>query len=223
MIMLTKRTLKIGTYDTAAHGWTLTAGWKLSDPEQKTNYVEKTGGDGAWDLSTALTDGIPRYKDRSLTATLELSEGTRAAREAVISEMVNQHDGMERELTLPDHPEHYLTGRVHVAVGYNDLAHAAVTITATCRPWLYKKQETILTVSAGATEQTAMLTNSGRRTVVPQITTTGDVLLKYGAATIALSPGTYEWPELLLTPGEHPITYSGEGKITFTYREAVLR
>jgi hypothetical protein len=50
----------------------------------------------------------------------------------------------------------------------------------------------------------------------------GDVLLEYGAASLALSTGTYEWPILFLTPGAHPISYSGEGTLVITYREAVL-
>lgn len=220
-----KRTLKIGAYDTAAHGWTLTPGWKLSDPEQKTKYIEKSGGDGSWDLSTAMTDGLPRYKDRSLTATLECSEGNRTERERCIAAMVNQLDGLEWRIVLPDRPGYYLTGRIHVAVNYSDLAHASVTITANCAPWLYKQEETILTVTAGDTKQSAVLTNSGRLAVVPTITVDSDaeILLEYGNNSTALSAGTYEWAALLLTPGNHPITYSGEGKLTFTFREAVLR
>lgn len=227
-----KRTVLIGEYNTAAHGWTLTAGWKLSDPEQKTNYIEKSGGDGTWDLSTALTDGLPRYRDRSLTATLECSEGTREDRERLIAEMVNRLDGLEWRIVLPDHPEHYLTGRVHVAVNYNDPAHAAVTITATCAPWLYKKEETILTLEThSAAEQTATITNSGRLAVVPELIVEGSLILEYGTAWIDLSDGTYEWPMLLLTPGDHVVKYSattgadgtGSGKVVIKYREAVLR
>jgi hypothetical protein len=54
-----KRTMIFGSYNTAEHGWTL-GQWKLSDPVQKTNYVERTGGDGSWGLSTAHSNGIPR-------------------------------------------------------------------------------------------------------------------------------------------------------------------
>ena len=75
-----KRTARIGGYDTAVYGWTLT-GCELRAPEQKTNYVERTGGDGSWDLSTVMTGGVPRYKDRTLTITLENSQGDRADRE----------------------------------------------------------------------------------------------------------------------------------------------
>lgn len=217
-----KRGILIGTYDTAAHGWTLT-GWKLSAAEQKTNFLDKPNGDGAWDLSTALTDGVARYNNRTLTATFECSEGNRMSREAEIRQMVNRLDGMREDIRLPDDDWHYITGRVHVVREYNDLAHAAVTVTATCEPWKQANAETIVTVSASSTKQTVTLRNGGRRAVVPTINVTGDsVLLEYGTASIALSPGTYQWPNLLLLPGSLALTCSGSGTVTFAYREAVL-
>lgn len=217
------RTIKIGDYDTASHGWTLT-GYKLSDPEQKTNYIEKAGGDGSWDLSTVNTEGIPRYKDRSLTVTLEHSGGTRDDRENVINIMVNKLDGLEWRIALPDRPGYYLIGRVHVAVDYHDPAHAAVTVTAVCAPWLYKLTETEHVLTVAENEKSVTLTNSGRLAMVPTLKVTGSVELSYGSAVLQLTKaGTYEWPVLLLTPGDHVLEYSGAGTLTITYREAVLR
>lgn len=220
-----KRSILLGTYNTADYGWTL-ASWKLSDPEQKTNYVEKSGGDGSWDLSTALTDDIPRYRDRTLTAVLELSEGDRLSRKAEIARMTNLLDGMTETIELPDDPDHYLIGRVHVSEDYNDPAHAAVTVTAVCEPWLYSKTTITRSFTAGTTEQTTTLANVGRRVAVPTITVTGSgasVLLKCGTASKAFSAGTYVWTELLIPPGGKELTYSGSGSFSLTYREAVLK
>ena len=219
-----KRKIAIGDYDTAANGWTLT-GWNLSAAEQKTLYEEKQGGDGSWDLSTALTDGILRYRDRELTATLECSEGTRMEREAEIRRMINLLDGMRREIHLPDDDLHHIVGRVHVVREYNNLAHAAVSVTAICEPWKYSDIETTTRLTASAEKQSVTLINSGRRAIVPTLTVEGDnasVLLEYGTSSMALGVGTYQWPDLLLTPGNHGLTYSGTGKIIVTYREAVL-
>lgn len=217
-----KRTMLFGTYDTASHGWTLT-GWQLEAAEQKTNYLEKPNGDGSWDLTTALSDGVVRYKDRPLTASFECSEGTRMEREAIIRQMVNQLDGMKVEIRLPDDDYHYVTGRLHVIREYNDLAHAAVTVTATCEPWKYSIAETVVTVTAATTKQQVTLYNGGRRAVVPLITVTGgSVLLEYGTASQAMSAGDYKWPNLFLTTGSLALTYSGSGTVIFTYREAVL-
>ncbi len=217
-----KRKIVIGDYDTAAHDWTLT-GWSLTAAEQKTKYLEKPNGDGSWDLSTALTDGIPKYKDRKLTITLECSEGTRLERETEIRRMINTLDGLSWEIRLPDDSLHYIVGRVHVAREYNDLAHAAVTVTAVCEPWKYSNTDTIVTLAATTSKQTAVLINSGRRAVIPTLTVTGgSVLLERGTMSKALAAGTYKWTDLLLTPGSHPLTYSGAGSVVISYREAVL-
>lgn len=219
-----KRTVKLGTYDTAANGWTLAA-CQLSPAEEKTNFVDKPGGDGSWDMSTALTDGIPRYNDRTLTVVLECSEGDRQTRETLIRQMVNQLDGMRVDIELPDDPLHHINGKLHVARDYNDLAHASVTVTAICEPWKYANQETVVSLTASTTAKTAQLVNNGRRAVVPTIKVTGtnaSVLLEYNSSSISMAAGTYKWPELLLTPGTHTLTYSGTGSVAITYREAVL-
>lgn len=219
-----KRTIVLGGYDTAANGWTL-AGWQLSPAEQKTNFVEKPGGDGSWDLSTALSDGIPRYYNRTLTVTLEHSGGDRLSREAIIRNMANLLDGMRENIELPDDPDHYMIGRLHVAREYNDPAHAAVTVTAVCDPWKYSAAETVVDLTAATVEQTATLSNSGRLAVAPVLTVSGadaSVRVVYGNISKALSAGTYQLPDLLLTPGTHALVYSGTGSVQVAYREAVL-
>lgn len=227
-----KRTARLGDYDTASHGWTLT-GCTLSDPEQKTQYVEKSGGDGSWDLSTVLTDGIPRYKNRNLTITLECSEGNRAYRQALIQEMVNTLDGLEWRIVLPDRPDYYLVGRLHVAVNYSDLAHAAVTVTAVVEPWFYRETETIVELTAPITSSTEAATftlwNQGRKVVVPVLDVVGTAHLTFAGVRIDLTTANnIKWPALQLAPGANELIYTGSygstgESLTITYREAVLR
>ena len=52
---------------------------------------------------------------------------------------------------------------------------------------------------------------------------TGNVKLTYGTSVMQMTAGTYEWPTLLLTTGDHVVKYSGNGTLKITYREAVLR
>lgn len=220
---MTKRGLIIGNYNTAAELWTLTE-LVFGDPVQETNYVDVPGRrQGPLDLSAALTDGDPVYGSRPLTATFESSEGTRLEREARISAMVNDLDGLRFNIVLPDDPHHYIVGRVSVAKLYNDLAHASVKVTATCEPWRYNEAETVVALTAAATTKTATLLNSGRLAVVPLLEVRGgDVVLVYGAYSWGLSAGAYALPDLLLQRGDNVVTYSGAGALTFTYREAVL-
>ena len=219
---MAKRGLIIGSYYTNVR-WIL-AGWSLDAPEQITDYVDVPGRlKGPLDLSTALTDGDPVYGSRLLEATFECSEGTRMEREAWISEMTNSLDGFQHHIVLPDDPLHYLVGRVTVTKQYNDLAHASVRVTAMCEPWRYNIAETMITLTATETPQTATLPNSGRLAVMPELTVTGgDFRLVAGANAWTLGVGTYMLPDLLMRRGGQVITYSGSGVLTAIYREAVL-
>lgn len=224
-----KRKLLVGDYDTAVDGlWTL-ASCTLTKAAQVQTFVSVPGRAAPLDLSTYLTDGQPYYDNASLEVVLESSEGDRLARKDRIDLMVNYLDGQTLRIYLPDDPDHYLVGRVQVYPEYNDLAHCAVRVSAVCDPWLYAAAETVVSLVATETEQTAQLLNYGRLAVVPTVVTTGEVQIRYGGSTWSLSAGEYTLPELYLTPGkglgvpgEHNITYSGSGAITITYREAVL-
>ena len=217
-----KRGIILGTYDTAARGWTLTS-WELSAAQRKENLVDKPGGNGFWDLSTVLTDGEPVYEARTLTATLESSEGDRLSREAEIDTMINWLDGWTMQIVLPDRPLQYLTGAVHVERVYNDPAHASVTVEVVCDPWRYNAAETEINLVAATQAQNADIVNPGRKSVVPLLTIAGSTVnLAFGASSWALSPGTYQLPDLRLTQGTHQLTYSGAGTIKITFREAVL-
>lgn len=221
--MRTPRGMTFGSYLTHTDGrWTLTK-WELSAAVYKQNLVEVPGRSELLDLSTSLTDGEPTYGSRTLTATFESSEGNRLAREDRISQMINALDGYRMNIILPDDADHYLVGRVSVKRLYNDEAHASVQVTATCEPWKYAKDETVVALQATAEEQTATLINRGRLGVVPLLTITeGEVLLRYGSASWALQAGTYALPDIYLLYGEHAIAFSGSAVFNFTYREAVL-
>ena len=216
-----KRNIIIGSYNTATTGlWTLAA-YKVTTASQAQNFVEVPGRYAPLDLSTYLTDGEPYYGSASLEATLESSEGDRAARQARIDSMVRTLDGRSWNITPPDYPDHYLVGRVQIFPNYNDPAHCSVQVSAVCEPWMYEATETTVSLTATTAEQTTTLTNKGSKPVVPTIVTTGAVTLEYDDYSWTLSAGTHILPDLCLTPGTHELTYSGTGTITLTYREAV--
>lgn len=218
-----KRGITLGSYNTAAQGWTLTS-WALSAPKRKETLVDKPGGHGHWDLSTVLTDGEPVYEARTLTATLECSEGDRLSREAAIDTMINWLDGWTVQIILPDRPLQYVSGAVHVERLYNDMAHASVAVTAVCDPWRYNIDETVINLTATTNAQTADIVNSGRLSVVPVVEITGaPVTLVFGTSSWALGVGSYKLPDFRLTQGTHKLTYSGRsGVARITFREGVL-
>lgn len=216
------RKIVIGTYDTAANLWTLNA-CTLGDAPFSESYAKVPGRSGALDLSTVLTDGEMTYDNRPFTARLESSEGTRLERETRIDNMINALHGRSLNIVLPDDPTHYVTGRVSISKEYNDIAHAAVNVKATCDPWRYSVTETVKTVTATSTEQSVTLTNAGRKPVIPTIKIEGGTVTLSGDGwSKALTAGTYVLPDIYLKTGGAVLKYKGTGSATFTYREAVL-
>lgn len=219
----TKRRLIIGDYDTVAEAnWTLN---KLAfpEPEEQTNFVTVPGRmAGPLDMSSVLTNGVPVYGSRTLTARLECSEGTRQERNDLISRMINELDGKRWQIVLPDDPDRYVVGRVSVKTEFSDPAHAAVNVSAVCEPWRYNKLETEIAYTVTPAEKEGVLSNTGRRVLVPSVRVEGTVLLTCDGNLWEMTEGEYHLPELLLHPGNTPITFSGDGRIVFVYREAVL-
>ena len=219
---MNKRSIDIGGYNTAAEGWTLSA-LSFSDPVHDQVLIKIPGSSVTLDMSTVLSDGEPTYSTRTLTATLECSEGTRRDRLALVSDMINRLDGRRVDIVLPDDPNRYVTGRVAVKTRYNDLAHASVSISATCDPWRYSDTETVVSLVGASTQKTKTLTNGGRKAVVPAIQVEGgEVSLGFGENTWTLSVGSYVLPDIYLTPGNHSVTYKGTGTAVLTWREGIL-
>lgn len=217
-----KRKIIFGDYDTALDGLLTLTGWELSAPMYKSNFVTVPGRDGDLDLTTALTDGEPRYSNRTLTATFESSEGSRLDRQGIFDDLLARLDGRRVNIVLPDYEGYYLDGRAHVAISYNDPAHGALTVTANCLPWRFSLNETVHTLTASSTARQVILRNYGRRVVIPTVTVAGSVSLSFGSRTWSLSAGTYTLPELMLRPGSNTVSYSGSGTVTIRYREAIL-
>lgn len=220
--MLNKRKFIFGNYDTAVDGlWTLSA-WSLSEAKPLESYVDIPGRlDGPLDLTEAST-GEVMYSTRTLSVTLESSEGTRADREERISRMVNTLHGRRTKIWTPDDPGHYLSGRLTIKKNYSDLAHASVTITSVCEPWKYENEDTIVTAELTGESQEVELKNS-RRPVFPELNVQGELTMIDRGVTYMLSEGTYLLAALELKAEEtRVLDVVGTGSISFSYRKAVL-
>lgn len=217
-----KRHIVIGSYDTTDF-WTLT-GCTLEAPTLRTNYVEVPGRNGFLDLSTATTDGEPVYSDRSLTITLESSEGTKTERDAEITKLYTSLDGYRVNIVLPDENGYYRTGRCTIGVDYSNLAHAALTITATVTPLRTKNAESSIYRTLSTSQVSFTVTNNGRP-VVPSIAVESETAIVFGDTTTTLSAGTWTVPAIRLANGANTIkakATSGTGKITLTWHEVTL-
>lgn len=212
----------IGNYDTAAKGWTLCA-YALDPPAWRENLVEVPGMDGALDLSP-YPSGEVAYSPRTLSITLERSDGTRASREATIDAMVNALDGKSLKITLPDGVDHYVWGRVRVARQYSNLAHAQVIVSATCDPYRYKAAPTTVTGTVPESGTLSLTLANERRPVVPAVEVSAAATITFGGKDIAVGAGTHRSLDIRLVAGSNTlaVTAAAGTTVSVTYQEASL-
>ena len=205
------------------HDWRLTLTEKdLTPPEPKTNYISLDGAHGTLDLTEALT-GEAVYDDRTVTASFWTSEGTFQERRAVLKSITAALHGKKVKIVEPDDPEHYFLGRVKVMSLLCDQVHAELALEAICDPWRYAIDETNRRVEvSSAAPADVVIVNHGDKTLCPSIEVEGSVTLTYGGGSVELTDGTYKVADIKLRSGSNVIGVTGDGVVTFTYREAGL-
>lgn len=215
------RGVQFNTYHTGTD-WKLTLNSKkLPPPEPKEVNISVDGRDGDLDLSEALTGEI-KYNNRPASFVFIATEGSYLDREELIREMTREIHGRTCKITIDDDKEHYLRGRCKIVSTTNTNAYATIEVECNCDPYRYALNETVRTFDL--TDQTIeiLLTNRGRKTVIPEVEIEGNITLAFDEYQISVSSGPYKFPDLVVPTGDKLITLSGSGKITFRYREGVL-
>ena len=190
-------------------------------PDLNTNRVKIEGMSGTLDLTETLT-GEVTYQDRTITASFWTDEGTRKDRERLLRDIAITLHGKEVKIIEPDDPDHYLLGRVEIKDRKNILPYAEFSIEAVCEPWRYSLFESERTITVNGSTVDAVITNNGVKTLCPTIKVTGSVTLNIDGAATTLSTGSYKISTLKLCHGATVIGVSGNGTVTFTYREGDL-
>lgn len=219
------RGVKLGQYH-SSRDWSLIMSKSvISSPKVKTIKVSVDGRDGDHDLTEALT-GFVNYENRTASFSFLLTEGTRQDRDDLLVEILAEVHGNRLNVVHDDDPTRYLVGRCVVTNYENKATYGQVDIEVDCEPWRYAIDETIVTFELNSSETQTVrkqLTNNGKKPLVPDITVTGNIVLKFDNNSVSMSDGSYKITELILTRGVKDIELVGtNGTITFTYREAVI-
>lgn len=194
----------------------------VTPPEPKTNYIELDGMSGTLDLSEALT-GEVTYKDRTLSASFFTEVGTRKDREILIQKIINTLHGKKVKIIEPDDPDHYFYGRVFVKSRNNIVPYAVFSIECICEPWRYTLTDTERRIDVkGYKETSLVINNEGYKTVCPVIEVNGSITITYNDFTTTLTTGSYKISDFKLFQGVNIVVVSGEGSVTFVYKEADL-
>lgn len=185
-------------------------------PEVKTSYVSIPGGDGVLDLTEAL--GGVKYGSRYLSFqfTLRAQDEWENAKERIGAFLHGRH----LSIRLDKDKEYYYSGRCQVNDFFSEKRLEILTVEAKCDPYKYHIKETIHKAKINGSSQ--LLLNNDRKMVVPEIEVSGNVKLTFQGVSYALSEGFHKILDIELLEGYNRLAASGNGVITFRYREGAI-
>ena len=185
----------------------------------KTTYVDIPGGDGSLDMTEA--HGEVKYKDRDFVFTFTVNPAETMSFDEKVMQVSNALNGKRCKIILDRDAGYYWQGRCSINSYAQNRTVKQVIVNAKVKPYKYKKEETVVTVSLTSASQNVTLTN-GRKTAIPTITCTGNATIQYGGVSFNLIAGEHRTPDICLKEGRNTLAVSGSGKITFKYQEADL-
>lgn len=190
---------------------------ELGAPEIKEKRIQIEGADGSIDMTDFF--GGPRYGDvkHKFTFTLIRPPGQGPA---AFSAVKNALHGKKTEIVLDDEPSFFYVGRLEVSSYTNEKGIGQVVVEATCEPWKYK--QALTTAQYTASGPTIATLQNGKKRVVPTITASAAMTFDFNDWSTTHAAGTFEIPEIELQEGVNQIMVTGNGTVTFTYREGVL-
>ena len=204
----------------------LSLGWlretvNFSAPQSQSEILVVPGRNSPIRYTEAL--GRVSYQPRTFDLTFTM-HGSRAAFDAMVSEVVNRFAGKLVQVICTEDPSLYYVGTVEAAPSYAPLTGKGTLVLSStdADAYRYYVEQTVVTITGSGT---VILTND-YMPVVPVITTTAETAFAWtvGSDTFrkSVSAGTWEFPELELAPGNNSISVTGSGTTTFTYREGRL-
>ena len=194
--------------------------FSVSPPEPQTAYVDVPFRDGPLDFSTALTGGVVKYKNRTVTAEFKTQDRTPDSWKSRYHTFINYVQGQKLQLIFDYDPEYYYLGRISCDVSKDDQVIGTISISADCDPYKYKLSPTVKEFDVSGSLSVTL--PNDRMPTVPVVTTDAEITIQFGESTIVFPAGTRKSPALLLLEGENRLTLTGSGHIKFEYQEGAL-
>ena len=192
----------------------------IDDPKPKEIYVDIPNGDGALDLTEALT-GEVHYESRPFEAVFTIKPETYSVE--LVRYLRSYLNGKQRTIRTKEEPGYYLIGRCATSLK-NDGVLAILTVKATCQPWKYKNDVTAINTTIGASGTNTLNLTNERKRVLPTITASAAVTIAFNGKTISVNAGTQRLTNIALSYGDNLLTITGaEGTtVLFEYQEGAL-
>lgn len=191
-------------------------------PEPKTYMIDVPGADGSLDLSTALTDGEVKFKNRELTLTFQcLCRPKEFATK--IHNFSSKIHGKVMKVIFDDRPTYYFTGRCTITEVNTESYPATVTVTVDAEPYLLNVDEDVQTFTFSGEYGTDVDLSGDEMNVVPIITVSKDMTVVFGTREYSLFSGDNVIPDLVCKGDSvTDLTFKGSGAVTIKCRSGCL-
>lgn len=193
---------------------------EITLPEPKTYLVDVPCADGSLDLSTALTGGDIKYKNRSIKLNFTVLRPWNQL-ETLRSTIANHLHGKIMKVIFDADFEFYYTGRCRISTFNTDTNPATLTIEVDAEPYKFDIMETVVEETVSG-EKTIFI-DEQKMKVVPTIAVSNDMTVTYKSKMHQLFAGDNIIPEIMLSSAEdNKLTFNGNGMLTIRFRGGEL-
>lgn len=206
----------------------------VDPPEVKENYADLPASHGVLDYTSVLLGETP-YGQREGSWEFALRKGARWA--DTYSSVMNYLHGARHTVILEDDPSFQYAGRLAVNAWKSDEDYSLITIDYSLDPFKYStrvsddedwKWDDLFvdyirygTFDVDGTKHRTFV-NMGMRTAVPTFTCTAPMDVTFKGQVFRLMKGKNSNANLSFAPGDNLMVFSGNGRVTVSYREASL-
>lgn len=192
----------------------------IGKAEPKTEKIEIPGADGELDYTEYF--GEVKYKNRQLS--FEFSTIISPSDFlALYSRLQNLLNGRKMKVTLTDDAGFYYYGRVTVNDWASNKRIGKIVIDVDAEPYKLRQAQTV--IHQTITSATIFTCNNLRKTVIPQITASAEVLVELGRYSPTQNEIVFAADDIIFKEGQNFLRITpvgGSADITITYQEGSL-
>lgn len=189
-------------------------------PEPKLYIVDVPCADGSLDLSTALTGGDIKYKNRLIKLEFTVLKPWNQL-EILRSTIANHLHGKIMKVIFDADYDFYYTGRCKIKSFNTSKIPATATIEVDAEPYKFNIEETVISETVSG-EKTIYIDEQEMK-VVPTITVSSDMTVIYKSKLFQLHTGDNIIPEIVLSSAENnELKFNGSGSVSIKFRGGEL-
>jgi hypothetical protein len=192
----------------------------ISFPEPKTYIIDVPCADGSLDLSTALTGGDIKYKNRTIRMDFTVLKPWNEL-EILRSTIANHLHGKIMKVIFDADYEFFYTGRCKISNFKTDVIPAVLTIEVDAEPYKFNIEETVISEMVSGSK--TIYVDEQLMKVVPTITVSSDMTVTHKTKIHQLFTGENIIPEIMLSSAENnELLFTGNGNVTIKFKGGEL-